>query len=132
MTMLDAHNVYEIEFDVPARRRESFEDWLSDDIVEWVSHETVVFFEVFQNDTGMSPEVKFVFGFETLKEWATFVGSDEHEAAIDSLGTLAENREAILWQRASVKLDETLDRPIGDGGGVRENERRSADAVLSQ
>ncbi|MFC7193759.1 hypothetical protein ACFQL4_02435 [Halosimplex aquaticum] len=54
--MLDAHNIYEIEFDVPARNRESFEDWLSEDVVEWVSHETVAFFEVFQNDTGMSPK----------------------------------------------------------------------------
>ncbi|MEF8827454.1 MAG: hypothetical protein V5A49_00370 [Haloarcula sp.] len=130
--MFDAHNVYEIEFDVPARRREAFEDWVSDDIVEWVSHETVAFFEVFQNDTGMSPEVKFVFGFETLKEWATFVGSDEHEEAIDTLETLAENREAVLWQRASVKLDDTLDRPVGDGGGFRETERRGEGAVLSQ
>ncbi|MFC7139996.1 hypothetical protein ACFQMA_09135 [Halosimplex aquaticum] len=130
--MLDAHNIYEIEFDVPARNRESFEDWLSEDVVEWVSHETVAFFEVFQNDTGMSPEVKFVFGFETLKQWATFVGSDAHEAAIDSLSVLAENREAVLWQRASVKLDDTLDRPVGDGGTIRKNGRHSADAVLSQ
>jgi|GEM_PF-521809 hypothetical protein len=132
MTMLDAHNVYEIEFDVPPCRRESFDDWLTEDVVEWVSHGTVAFFEVFQNDTGMSPEVKFVFGFETLEQWATFVGSDAHDAAIDSLSQLAENREAVLWQRASVKLDDTLDRPIGDGGGVREIERRNADAVLSQ
>ncbi|WP_018257781.1 hypothetical protein [Halomicrobium katesii] len=132
MSMLDSHNVYEIEFDVPASRREAFDAWLSADIVEWVSHETVAFFEVFQNDTGMSPEVKFVFGFETLSEWATFVGSDAHEDAIESLSGLAENREAVLWQRASVKLDDTLDRPVGDGGTIRTNERRGVDAVLSQ
>ncbi|ACV47679.1 hypothetical protein Hmuk_1564 [Halomicrobium mukohataei DSM 12286] len=130
--MPDTHNVYEIEFDVPASRRDAFEEWLSEDIVEWVSHETIAYFQVFQNDTGMSPEVKFVFGFETLEEWATFVGSAAHEDAIESLSGLAENREAILWQRASVKLDETLDRPVGDGGTIRTNERHSADAVLSQ
>jgi len=130
--MLDNHNVYEIEFDVPARRRESFEKWLSEDIVEWVSHDAVAFFEVFQNDTGMSPEVKFVFGFETMEEWATFVGSDVHKAAIESLNGIAENRDAVLWQRASVKLDDTLERTIGDGGHYRAAERHSAGAIRSQ
>jgi hypothetical protein len=100
-------------------------------VVEWVSHETVAFFEVFQNDTGMSPEVKFAFGFETLEQWATFVGSDEHEAAIESLSQLAENREAVLWQRASVKLDDTLDRAVSDGGQNRATGGINADAVRS-
>jgi len=130
--MLDTHNIYEIEFDIPACHREAFEEWLSTEVVGWVNHEAIRYFEVFRNDQGLSPEVKFVFGFETLEQWATFVGSDAHDAAIDSLSQLAENREAVLWQRASVKLDDTLDRPIGDGGGVREIERRNADAVLSQ
>ena len=130
--MLDTHLVYEIEFDVPARRREPFDEWLSEGLVEWVSHETVASFDVFQNDTGMSPEVKFGFGFETLEQWAAFVGSDEHENAIDRLSLLAENREAVLWQRGSVKLDDTLERPISDGGPIREIERRGTDAIQSQ
>lgn len=129
MTMVENHNVYEIEFDVPARRRESFEEWLSEDIVEWVSHEAVAFFEVFQNDTGMSPEVKLVFGFETMEEWATFVGSNAHKAAIESLNAIAENRDAVLWQRASVTLDDTHDRPLGDGGHYQAAERHSTGVI---
>ncbi|MEF8843785.1 MAG: hypothetical protein V5A62_19540 [Haloarculaceae archaeon] len=114
--MLDLHNHYEIEFDVPGRRRDAFEEWLSADAVAWLNHDSVATFDVFQNDTGLSPELKFVFGFETLEDWAAFVGSDEHEAAMERFETFADNREAVLWQRASVKLDETPDRPIGDGG----------------
>lgn len=109
--MTDYHTVYEIEFDVPGRHREAFEDWLSDDIVEWVSHETVAAFEVFQNDTTLSPEVKFVFEFETLEDWRTFLESDVQEDAIYCLKRLAENREAVLWRRASLKLEAALDEP---------------------
>ncbi|MEF8826954.1 MAG: hypothetical protein V5A27_11555 [Halapricum sp.] len=114
--MLDTDIHYEIRFDVLARYRDGFEEWLSVDAVEWLTHDGVATFDVFQNDTGLSPEVKFVFGFETLRDWSVFVGSDAHEAAMERFETFAENREAVLWQRASVKLDETPDRPIGDGG----------------
>ncbi|MEF8824991.1 MAG: hypothetical protein V5A18_01035 [Haloarculaceae archaeon] len=114
--MFDLDTHYEIRFDVPGRHREAFEEWLSTDAVSWLNHDSVVSFDVFQNDTGLSPEVKFVFGFETLDDWASFVGSDEHEAAKERFETVADNREAVLWQRASVKLDDTPDHPIGDGG----------------
>ena len=130
--MLDTHNVYEIEFDVPARHREGFEDWLSEEVVEWVSHEAVEYFEVFQNDQGLSPEVKFVFGFETLQDWATFVNSDAHDVAIQRLSTLVENREAVLWQRASVKLDDTLERQIGDGGRSERCDDTGVNTVISR
>lgn len=114
--MLDVHNHYEIKFDVFSRHRDAFNEWLSADAVAWLNNDRVASFDVFQNDTGLSPELKFVFGFETLDDWAAFVNSDEHEAAMDRLETFADNREAVLWQRASVKLNETSDRPVGDGG----------------
>jgi hypothetical protein len=123
MTMLDVPNHYEIEFDVAGYQRDAFEEWLSDGAVAWLSHDRVASFDVFQNDTGLSPAVKFVFGFETLKDWAAFVNSDEHEAAMERFETFADDREAILWQRSSVKLDDTPDRPIGDGGRHEAAER---------
>jgi quinol monooxygenase YgiN len=127
--MLDTHNIYEIEFDIPACHREAFEEWLSTEVVGWVNHEAIRYFEVFRNDQGLSPEVKFVFGFETMADWATFADSDEHEAAVERLGELVENRDAVLWQRASVKLDDTFGQPISDGG---RSERCDANAVTSQ
>jgi antibiotic biosynthesis monooxygenase (ABM) superfamily enzyme len=131
--MIDMHNHYEIEFDVPGRHREAFEEWLSTDAVAWLNHDSAASFDVFQNDTGLSPEVKFVFGFETLDDWAAFVNSNEHQAAMARFETFADNREAVLWQRASVKLDETPDRPIGDGGRNEVSERqRDADTVITQ
>jgi hypothetical protein len=114
--MYELHNHYEIVFDVPGRRRDAFETWLSEDAVTWLNHDRVATFDVFQNDTGLSPEVKFVFGFETVKDWASFVNSDEHEAAMERFEVFADNREAVLWQRASVKLDDTADQPVSDGG----------------
>ena len=121
--MLDVPNHYEIEFDVSSCKRDAFETWLSEDAVAWLSHDRVASFDVFQNDTGLSPAVKFVFGFETLRDWAAFVNSDEHEAAMERFETFADDREAVLWQRSSVKLDDTPDRPIGDGGRHEASER---------
>ena len=129
MTMFDAHNVYEIEFDVPARRRDAFEDWLSEGAVAWINHDAVEHFEVFRNDKGLSPEVKFVFGFGTLQDWATFVNSDEHGTTVEHLEGLTENREAVLWQRSAVKLDGADDPAVSDGGGV---ERRDAKQTVIQ
>lgn len=117
--MFDAQNVYEIEFDVPVRNREAFENWLSGEVVEWVSHGAVGQFSVFQNEEDLSPEVKFVFEFQTLHDWVAFAGSDDHRDAIDRLESLAENRDATLWRRASVELDSTEDRTASertDGG----------------
>jgi antibiotic biosynthesis monooxygenase (ABM) superfamily enzyme len=122
--MYDMQNHYEIEFDVPSRHRGAFEEWLSEDAVTWLNSDSVASFDVFQNDTGLSPEVKFVFGFETLEDWASFVNSEEHEAAMERFETFADNRKAVLWQRASVKLDGTPNRPVGDGGRSEVVERR--------
>lgn len=108
--------MYEIEFDVSASHREEFDDWLSSEVVDWVNHETVAYFEVFQNEKGLSPEIKLSFGFETVRDWATFVGTEEHKAAIDRLRTVAEDRDAVLWERASVKLEEMCHLAAGDGG----------------
>lgn len=110
------HLHYEIVFDVPGRNRESFERWLSADAIGWLNHDSVASFEVFQNDTGLSPELKFVFGFESVQDWACFVNTDEHESTMHRLETLVDNREAVLWQRASLKLDDTVDGAVGDGG----------------
>lgn len=118
MTDTDVEVVYEIEFDVPANRFRAFEDRLSSAIVEWVSHDEVTSFEVFHNKRGYSPERKFVFKFETMRQWVAFVGSDDHEVAIDRLDALAENCDAVLWERASVKLDESTNGHA-DGGTDR-------------
>lgn len=110
------HHHYEIVFDVPGRHREAFERWLSSSAIEWLNHAEVASFDVFQNDTGLSPEIKFVFGFESVQDWTGFVNSDEHEAAMHRLEMLVDNREAVLWQRASVKVDDIGDEEIPNGG----------------
>lgn len=110
------HHHYEILFDVPSRHREAFEQWLSSDAIAWLNNDRVHSFDVFQNDTGLSPEVKFVFGFETVQDWVGFVNSDEHEAATHRLEALVDNRKAVLWQRTTVKMDEPGDEAIPNGG----------------
>lgn len=104
--------VYEIEFDVLDDRRERFDAWVATGIVEWVGHESVAAFEVLTGGRRASTDSKFVFEFEALRDWATFVESDAHEAAVDKLNALTTDYDAALWRRGSVSLD----RPVGDGG----------------
>lgn len=127
--MFDTNTVYEIEFDVSGHYRDDFESWLSEEVVEWVSHESVASFEVFTNDQGLSPESKFVFEFETLKDWARFADSDAHENAVKRLNGFTETRNAVLWRRDSVMLDNA----VSDGGNPQPTEHQSnLDAVISQ
>lgn len=127
--MFDTNNVYEIEFDVAGSQREAFESWLSTEVVEWVGHEAVASFEVFTNDQGLSPESKFVFKFETLRDWVEFVDSDAHENAIDRLNGFTETRNAVLWRRDSVRLDGGS--PTGDQSRIT-GQGPQSDVVISQ
>ena len=117
--MYSANVVYEVEFDVLNDRRERFDAWVATGIIEWAGHESVAAFEVLTGGQRTSADSKFVFEFETVQDWVAFVGSDRHGDAVERLEALTENREATLWQRASVELDATLDRTASertDGG----------------
>jgi len=101
---------YEIEFDVLGGCREAYEQWLAENSMEWITHKSVTTFDVWENDKGMSPEVKFLFGFASLQSWATFVNSECHMAAKDGLKQLVTDLNGTLWERDSIRLDAT------DGG----------------
>ncbi|MFW6435850.1 MAG: hypothetical protein ACOCY1_05655 [Halovenus sp.] len=100
---------YEVAFDVSGGRREDYDEWRRTGALQWLAHEDVAEFAVYHNDQGLSPSVKFVFAFESLRAWASFVVSDEHEAAVDSLRTLTEQLDGMLWQRGGLSLDESAD-----------------------
>lgn len=114
--------VYEIEFEVPGQRREAYHAWIEADAIQWIAHDAVAGFEVYHNERGPDPELKFVFEFESLGEWERFVDSDEHDRATDRLETFTDGLNATLWNRDSLTLSWTGDtRP--DGG--RDPSRRS-------
>lgn len=96
---------YEIEFDVLGGCQDAYEQWLAENSMEWISHESVTTFDVWENDKGMSPEVKFMFGFTSLQSWATFVNSECHAAAKDGLKRLVTDLNGTLWERDSIRLD---------------------------
>lgn len=73
-----------------------FEEWLPTDAVWWLAQDSVASVDIFQNDTGFSPEMRFVFGVETLEDWLPFVNRDEHQVAIEDFKTFADNREEYL------------------------------------
>lgn len=96
---------YEIEFDVLGGCRDAYEQWLAENSMEWITHEAVTTFDVWENDKGMSPEVKFMFGFTSLQSWVTFVNSECHRAAKDGLKQLVTDLNGTLWERDSIRLD---------------------------
>ncbi|WP_171006635.1 hypothetical protein [Halalkalirubrum salinum] len=96
---------YEIEFDVIGTCRQAYEQWLAENSMEWFTHEAVATFDVWKNDKGMSPEMKFIFGFESLEAWAQFVNSECHLAAKDKLKQVVTELNGTLWERGSIRLD---------------------------
>ena len=112
--MTDPPHRYEITFDVLGQRRDEYERWLETHAIDWLAHETVAEFEMYHNDQGLSPELKFAFGFDSLQAWAAFVSSDEHEAATETLETVTERLDGQLWQRDSLSLN--AGSTMADGG----------------
>jgi len=96
---------YEIEFDVLGGCQDAYEQWLAENSMEWITHESVTTFDVWENDKGMSPEVKFMFGFTSLQSWATFVNSQCHTTAKDGLKQLVTDLNGTLWERDSIRID---------------------------
>ena len=101
---------YEIEFDVIGICRQEYEQWLAENSLEWVTHDAVTTFDVWQNKS-MSPEVKFVFGFESLDAWARFVNSKHHEKVKDGLKQVVAGLNGTLWEQDSIRL-ETADQQL--------------------
>lgn len=102
---MNTQYTYEIEFDVMGPCRNEYETWLARNSLEWVNHETVASFAVRYNNNGFSPEVKLLFGFTSLKKWAQFVTSDEHNAAIEALRAVVTGLNGALWERGGIRLD---------------------------
>jgi len=97
---------YEIEFDVMGPCRAEYDSWLSEGCLEWITHESVASFEVQYNTNGLSPEVKFLFGFVSVDAWSTFVDSETHADAIDSLREVTTGLNGTLWERGGIRLDD--------------------------
>ncbi|MFO7833149.1 MAG: hypothetical protein R6V31_03625 [Halohasta sp.] len=96
---------YEIEFDVIGTCRAEYDRWMAENSMEWVTHKAVATFDVWENDKGLSPEVKFLFGFESLQAWAEFVNSECHAKAKDGLKQVVTGLNGTLWERDSIRLD---------------------------
>lgn len=60
----------------------------------------MVTFEEQHNETGLGPEARFVFGFETLKERARFVEGTAHTENMETLRELATEVRATPWYPA--------------------------------
>ncbi len=97
---------YVIEFDVMEPCRAEYDEWLSEDSLEWIAHDSVASFEVRYNTNGLSPEAKFVFGFGSLEAWSRFVESEPHTGAIDSLRRVTAGLNGTLWKRGCISLDD--------------------------
>ena len=95
---------YEIEFDVIGTCRDEYDCWMAENSIPWVSHSAVATFDVWHNDKGMSPEVRFVFGFQSLDRWAEFVNSDVHASAKDALKQVTTEINAQLWERSGINM----------------------------
>ena len=96
---------YEIEFDILRSSRADYEQWLAENAIEWVSHQAVSSFAVEHNRNNLSPEIKFRFGFPSLDRWSSFIDSDIHEEAIETLREVTTELSGTLWEQSGIRLD---------------------------
>lgn len=88
---------YDVEFAIPGQRRDRFDEWCPMATCRWGLDHRVVSFEEQHNDTALGPETRFVFEFETLKDWAGFVEGQAHSENMETLRELAGTVRATLW-----------------------------------
>jgi len=102
---MDTAYTYEIEFDIRRSSRAAYEQWLARNAIQWVSHRTVRSFTVQQNRNGLSPGIKFRFGFVSLERWSAFVDSEIHQEATDALREVSTELSGTLWEQSGIRLD---------------------------
>lgn len=90
--------VYEVTYDVAGDRREEYENWVPGANERWLAIEELTHFSAYRNEKGLSPQVKLVFGFDSLRDWAGFVDSDAHKRNIDDLRSFCNGLQAVLWE----------------------------------
>ena len=109
---------YEIEFDILRSSRTAYEQWLAQNAIQWVSHQAVTSFAVEQNRNGLSPEIRFRFGFRSLERWATFTDSEIHQEATGTLRDVTTGLSGTLWEQGGIRLDADTpsaeSQPAGD------------------
>ena len=102
---MDTAYTYEIEFDILQSSQTAYEQWLSNNAIQWVSHQAVHSFAVEHNRNGLSPELKFRFGFRSLDRWNAFTDSDIHADAISMLREVSTDLSGTLWEQSGIRLD---------------------------
>ena len=110
---------YDVEFDVPGERRDEYDAWLPEATLSWGLDDRVAAFCQQHNDTGFDPGVRFIFEFDSLRDWASFVEGDVHQTNIACLQELAKNLRATLWhpQRLADSCPNHNRTTRGDGWG---------------
>lgn len=96
---------YEIECDILQSSEAAYKQWLSQNAIDWVSHQAVSSFTVEHNRNGLSPEIRFRFGFRSLERWATFTDSDIHAEATAMLRDVSTGLSGTLWEQGGIQLD---------------------------
>lgn len=96
---------YDLEYSLPGGPREAYECWLEEATLTWGADERVMGFTHQVNDTGFEPCERFVFEFDSLREWAAFVEDDAHQYNVDRLRELVTDLRATLWNPRRVGIE---------------------------
>ncbi|MGM0372612.1 MAG: hypothetical protein ACQEQJ_08955 [Halobacteriota archaeon] len=117
---------YDLEYDVPGGKREAYEAWLAEATVTWGMDERVTAFFHQVNDTSLDPGERFVFEFDSLRDWAAFVEGAGHRKNVDRLRGLVTGLRATLWHPKRVGTEAVRDAgPVADRWGPHRHRRQS-------
>jgi len=96
---------YEITYEVSPERRDEYDRWIPEALIDWLERSEVEVFQAYRNETGAERKLKLVFQFDDRETWAAFVGSDVHAANIKRLHVLAASVDEGLWKPSVVPLN---------------------------
>lgn len=103
--------VYEVTVEVDEHRRERFEEWFPNVVLDWTTQPAVRSFRVYRGVDDGGERLRFAFAFENEADWERFAQRGGHRERMAHLESLAGSVHTALWVPAAVSLH-------GDGPAI--------------
>lgn len=117
--MLTEGLAYEVTVELDQHRRDRFEEWFPNVVLDWTTQPEVRSFRVYRGVDHEGLGLRLVFTFASEAAWERFVQRSAHRERMDRLEAVCETVRTALWAPAAVSLkgsERTIVGPAPDGG----------------
>lgn len=102
--MLNDGIAYEVTVELDEAKRDRFEEWFPNVVLDWSTQPDVRAFRVYRGVEDDGERVRFVFRFGSEVAWERFVQRSAHRERMARLESLTADVHTALWAPGAVRL----------------------------